>query len=235
MITPNSSPTTERTNAIFQKKCPAAPTKQRKKEAGIWQQPFGKGAKSVLDNGEFSANDTDFFTDETIGQGDFSIVYSFTGSTNYHPDYSNEDLVLKVYKKEVFEEHSLVCEREFIQNTLNQYAVLEKDQLPVAKILNFDTVLVDGFVIQERIQPFKLEYLKNENLLNTLQRLFEYGHTKKFPLDLKPENLGIRNGQLVLIDLDENHEVTDKDAFACRLNNALKSFGPWAPLLDPRK
>ncbi|MBS0626891.1 MAG: hypothetical protein JSS09_01620, partial [Verrucomicrobia bacterium] len=130
--------------------------------------------------------------------------------------------------------------RESFENSLNQYrnlterySYLPPEERPIARIYNADTAKIQGFYVQERVDPIegapwgKDESInsftcQNRRILDVVTDLFrrsfveDTGGTKP-GIDLSFSNLGIRtgNGAPVLLDYMENDDAFSYNARIC--------------------
>lgn len=169
----------------------------------------------------------------------------FIGEGHFHTVFSNgEDGVIKVpnRKEEDASARNRICflrtrnaNRDFQQMLALQATNAFPKQFRVAAT-HFDEET--AVIRQERCErTFELSDLKQPGVIKTLQILFRDGFLGKHNMDLKPDNLGWKKGQLLLIDFREENEK-DAGTFDLNMNKFLKAFSEQDPviarLLDPR-
>ena len=176
------------------------------------------------------------------------------------PGIPNDALILKFYTETALAEDQGLLAKEGVLYALNQYEQLKKDFAtttlpPYATIYNHDTLLKDGYCIQERVMPFtkaiipwdastSVEDLHPDylQLLNSIKLLIHYSFTLKdmrgnlLPgLDLKWDNLGFRLDhprQAVIFDMYEHDDPFYLIAKNALLDLSQRSSSIYAYFLD---
>ncbi|HEV8051778.1 MAG TPA: hypothetical protein VGP47_04725 [Parachlamydiaceae bacterium] len=177
-----------------------------------------------------------------LGKGCYCEVFEIASSDfELVPGFSNEQILFKRYHKEVIEKRRENVEK-FINNSLDQYNLLTKDNFPIAKIFNATTAKVDAFFLVERIpHEFKINWNKDtaiESLdeislscLKQVKWMFQYSFDNNIKMDLSNDNVRLNDdGKIILIDfMEENQgkfrEVAEKhiETFA-RGNENIKTY-----------
>lgn len=176
-------------------------------------------------------------------RGEHSQIYHIHSSENLVSGYENNQLLLKCYFAPTTVGNAL---NAYLRNSLEQYDQVIKANLPVAKILNRETIETDGYFLVENIPhvfdftwdeatPFESLDATTQSRLSQLKNFFRLALEHNIALDLKKDNLSVRDdGTVVLIDLREDEE----EEFSHVLNHHLCSFAEGKEhvyrYLDPR-
>lgn len=181
---------------------------------------------------EFVYKGLKFQLTKKLGAGNFSEAWTFQGNTRLHPKIPNEELVFKKYSEATLAKGNGVL--VYLKNSLSQYDQLVRDKIiPVAEIINRDSCIEDGYFIQRRTKPCDW---KKEGV--TIKQWFAYCWKNGIPADLKPDNIGLVDGQMVLRDFYELETGNNREEFNAMLPNLLREFALGSEtifkFLDPR-
>jgi hypothetical protein len=148
--------------------------------------------------------------DKSIGRGDSFICYKFM----------NSDLVVKVFKDlvEVTAKNKKANEKaENFHTRMDQvqqvYATCQRLAIPCASITNLETLKIDGYVLQEYVDPVLCSWSESTGPLNEDQQnlLIQFCQVLSTAMlnrnekcwDLPPKNFGTKNGNLQLLDIPD--------------------------------
>lgn len=152
------------------------------------------------------------------GAGDFMEVFSITADVPIWRGIDNQNLVLKMYGvKSSFKEERL---DSFLSSSMNSYLMLRGLlEGKIATIYNFASAKEDHYVLQEKI-PHEIS-VEAENQVQQVREFFITSLTHKVALDLKPDNLRVReDGTVVLIDFVED----DSDGLRVFIRHSLRAW-----------
>jgi hypothetical protein len=220
----------------------AAPKSVVKRRDGALLSPMNKTIMSILENGKIKNQTGEDFRIVAIAgaAGQHSQVYNLVGATQFIPGIDNNDLIVKIFQEDVIHASGSGTTR-FLETSLRQYNELRVAGQPIVRFYNADTAPSDGFLIVEKVIPFRMPWDASTSLedlrahhrarLAELRAFFDFAktHNSKIPMDLNHGNFGVNvAGQLVLLDFME-HEEDDwevkapGDAFKFIKANCLKS------------
>jgi hypothetical protein len=182
---------------------------------------FGKKVIQIYDTNQISYLDRSFAVLRIRGlHGEHSQIFCLKqNQENLLADVPNQNILIKVFLRDlIFKEHTSV-EKEFVPNMLRQHNELIEAGLGVVRIYNKETVFLDGYFIVERLRPFQLPWdrttpfssftTEQKKILSEIERFFLYAiqSPSDVPLDLAVRNLGLNaSGNLILLDLMERTE-----------------------------
>lgn len=140
-------------------------------------------------------------------RGSYSAVYEVQDSP---------DLVLKAYHGNIgvgFAEAALV---KFMKKSLQNYKDIVTLNLPVAELINSETAIADGFILQKKI-PHELD-IQNPQHVEQASQFFSRSVKEQVAMDLQPQNLRVTDdNSVVLIDfIEEKDPVHVFIAKACK-------------------
>lgn len=184
-------------------------------------------------------------------KGEHSQVYTISGLTQFIPGVENAKIIVKLFQERVIENEGSHGIKRFMRTLLTQYQEI-KDHLPVTKIYNSETALTDGFLIAEKVTPFRVQWDKETSVadlqalhqlrLNEFKKFIDFASTQvtNIPLDLHRNNFGINSrDELVLLDFMEHEEDDTPDnlaipgyAFSLIKNNRIASLANGNPHVE---
>ena len=204
------------------------PTPFSTKKTKSFFSDFANLSKNIAENSHITLTGIETpFSLTRISNGCHSIAFKFKeGQPSFYPNQSNDQLVIKVFHEDNFNENRGLVEKEQLKFILQQYAQLASDFSecspeikPYATIYNAESVKNDGYLVQEKINTFEHPLWNKEtapadvdmNILRQITHLFVYSYSnREVPgLDLKWENIGLRSGSGTLVvfdyfELDDN-------------------------------
>jgi hypothetical protein len=221
------------TPSTFHMPPPPTPLRPHLKNRQI-KSEFGKKVIAISDTCQIFHHDRPFRISPIRGlYGDHSQIYCLQeNQENLLSDVPNQDILIKVFHKDlIFKEHMSV-ENEFVPNMLRQHDELLRENLGVVRIYNKETVLRDGYFMVEKLRPFRLPWdrttplssfsLEQKKILSEFERFFLYAiqSPSDVALDLAVRNFGLNaSGELILLDLMERTESAC--AFRCIAKKVL--------------
>lgn len=152
-------------------------------------------------------------------EGSYMRVYTLDADRNVISEVYNDTLVVKIYhgaKNKCFAES---VNQKYLQNSMNNYFATISQGLPVACILNHQTVFTDRFILQEKI-PHKID-INDPRQIEQVKNFFHISLKHGLILDLLDTNLRRReDGTVVLIDFVEEPE----NGLADFIGHAIRSW-----------
>jgi hypothetical protein len=152
-----------------------------------------------------------------------------------------DQVCIKIYHNECLQAFPRQAD-DLLETALEQYDQLIDADLPVAKILNYETALDDRYLVCEKLPHFKPNWgnakcpedleLKDLYALKNLENFFRWAicNRSEIPLDLRPSNFGVtEDGSLALLDFME-HRMGQEYAFkliALRCAEELSCGNPF--------
>jgi len=181
-------------------------------------------------------------------RGHFNQLFSISNcDEQLVPGIDNNQVLLKKYH-ETGRATAGRCYDRFIDNALRQYDQLKDlgDAFPVAVTYNRNTAKQDGFFLVEYI-PYNLPSFAHfravdemdgytKSIFDQIKNMFAQAQENSLPIDLRHDNLMVKDGKVILVDLMESHE----DAWCMLVDRNLNSFvgddrsSPMRAYLDPR-
>jgi hypothetical protein len=156
-----------------------------------------------------------------LANGSYMSVYRVQGDTPLIPGKENKEIVIKVFNNDHLSKKASVLE-EWIRNSTNQYERALAHEVPVAKILNRETILKQGFIAQEYI-PGELGKMNDERL-SEVAAFFQKSVMYNLDLDLHTKNLC--GSPLTLFDFRE--EVEDDEIVGdSQIGNLVQALKQW--------
>jgi len=167
-------------------------------------------------------------------RGQHSQIYEFTfDHTPKKPMMDRADLYVKIFHERCLQQHPRQADK-FLATMMQQNSELKESRLPVVKIMNEDRVLEDKYLLVEKLDPMTFPWdsrtrmpldMEQERMLDEVIAFFQWAaqNPSSIPLDIRPSNFGLRNGQLVLLDLME-HKEDEPYAFKLHADRCAKEM-----------
>jgi hypothetical protein len=150
-------------------------------------------------------------------RGAHSQIYEFTSDhTPKKPKIDGADRYVKIFHERCLEKHPYQADT-LLKTMMQQNAELKTSGLPVVKVINEDTASDDKYLVVEKLAPVTFGWnskttmpldKENQTRLDEVMAFFRWGakNPSPIPLDITPNNFGLRDGKLVLLDLMEHRE-----------------------------
>lgn len=183
-------------------------------ECSIPQTPRKKTSQTTISRFEIVHNllQTGYFTNKQVSEfarGSYSAVYEITESPH---------LVLKAYHGNTDRGFSQSALLKFMKNSLKNYRDIYALGLPVAELVNIETLESDGFFLQKKI-PHEID-IQNPLHLRQAEVFFSLSVERSVAMDLQPQNLRVTSeNELVLIDF-----IEEKDSIAIFITKACRAW-----------
>ncbi|MES2273553.1 MAG: hypothetical protein V4487_05140 [Chlamydiota bacterium] len=210
---------------------------------------FINNAMKILKKGLILGPHCIYATSPILGaSGDHSQMYDVEGSFPLIPNYSNNQILLRVYQKEQYQRINHI--REMLKQQYENYLELQLAGLPTVPLLNIETMMIDGYLAVPKIaHPYLTD--RKEKLIPVRQFLetcyiydipadAHHGTSKKGYKDTNFRSL-TPNGPPILCDfmeITEDEGFANSEKFAVRLNGHLESWSrrdrKISDFLDPR-
>lgn len=167
-------------------------------------------------------------------RGAHSQIYEFTFDHKAKkPMIDRADLYVKIFHEHCLQQHPRQADK-FLATMMQQNSELKESRLPVVKIMNEDRVLEDKYLLVEKLDPMTFPWdsrtrmpldMEQQRMLNEVIAFFQWAaqNPSLIPLDIRPSNFGLRNDQLVLLDLME-HKEDEPYAFKLHADRCAKEM-----------
>lgn len=167
-------------------------------------------------------------------RGAHSQIYEFTfDHTTKKTKIDGADRYIKIFHERCLEKHANGA-RTLLETMMQQNAELKTSGLPVVRIMNEATVVDDTYLVVEKLAPVTFGWnskttmpldKENQTKLDQVMAFFRWGaqNPSPIPLDIRPSNFGLRDGQLVLLDLME-HSTGESFGFRLHADRCAKEI-----------
>ena len=211
---------------------PPTPVKPKKNISS----PFVLTALEINTNLKFERDGQVYRLNLAAGlKGDHCQLYHVESERELVPGVPNDRIYVKLFHRHVLQGKGNAVEAGYLRTLLAQYDRLQGN-IPTTIIYNRAKAHLDGYLAVEKVRPLQLPWgidtpiadLSDENrlLLEKIKTFFDFAFNdpSNTPLDLKADNLGLReDGTLVLLDFME-HSEDDDYAFHLIAQKCLDSF-----------
>ncbi len=181
-------------------KTPATPCKKQRKEKPLSLfQTLCQQAKSgsiVIQNYQMTLS--------YLAQGSYMDVHKIKTREPQLFPISNEQWIIKTCN-EIHASKPEATVRKILSRSMEHYREAVNDGLKVAEILNAETAVEDGYIVQKYIEH--AVDLDDENQMKQVRQFFLFCLKNQRRLDLLPSNLRVNGeGEVILVDFAESKE-----------------------------